>query len=104
MFGETVNTDGSSCCECGHTLDAAAGVAHGHKPSAGDFTLCGYCASLNVFADGTTLRKPTDDEIFEAAADSTIQRLRRIILRAQKQANEEGQTRQDPQDGAQRAS
>lgn len=67
----------SKCCECGHQMDACSGPC---EPSPGDLTLCINCGSLNVFADDLTLRYPTDDEFFAAAADSDLQRMRRAIL------------------------
>lgn len=67
----------SACCECGHRMDACSGPT---LPSEGDLTLCIACACLNVFDADLKLRRPTDDEIFEAAKDSDLQTLRRAIL------------------------
>lgn len=73
----------SPCCECGHVLDRVSGP---DQPVPGDFTLCIRCTSLNVFAENMLFRRPTDDEIFNAAASSEVQAVRRIILRSQKAA------------------
>ena len=67
----------SACCECGHQMDACSGA---RQPSEGDYTLCIRCACLNIFTADLTLRKPTDEEIFEAAKDSGLQSLRHTIL------------------------
>jgi len=76
------DTPETQCCECKANLDAAAGPC---KPEPGDFTLCAYCGSLNVFTDNLALRPPTDEELLEAAKDSEIQAMRRITLRAIKE-------------------
>jgi len=67
----------SACCECGHVMDACTGET---QPTEGDYTLCIECACLNIFDADLTLRRLTDDEIFEAAKDSHLQALRRAIL------------------------
>lgn len=67
----------SACCECGAETDAASGLG---RPSEGDFTLCAYCGGLNVFDAHLRLRSPNDEEIFAAAKDSHLQRLRREIV------------------------
>lgn len=67
----------STCCECGHDITHASGPV---RPSPGDFSLCIRCASLNVFAEDMTVRKPTFEEYCVAAADSDVQHMRRILL------------------------
>lgn len=71
----------SRYCECGKQLDACSGD---NRPSPGDATLCIDCGSLNFFGDDLRLRKPTDEEMLEAAADPGIQRLRRAIITGRK--------------------
>ena len=61
----------SSCCECGQQLDGAAGH---ERPSPGDYSMCVYCTSLNIFDDDLRLRRPTDEEYLIAAADPGFQR------------------------------
>ena len=68
----------STCCECGEVLRACSGPG---TPSPGDFSLCFGCGCLNVFGDDLALRRPTDEEIFMAAADRDLQTLRRGIER-----------------------
>ncbi|RPJ38760.1 MAG: hypothetical protein EHM35_03780 [Planctomycetaceae bacterium] len=79
-FDKTYRHPPSPCCECGKKLDSCNGP--GDPPQAGDFMLCLCCASLNVFADdGVWLRRPTDEEMLRAAADPTIQLMRRVALK-----------------------
>jgi NAD-dependent SIR2 family protein deacetylase len=66
----------SKCCECGHRMD---GVSGPRAPMNGDMTLCIYCGSLNIFDSELLLRPPTDEEIFEAAKSSEVQRAREVI-------------------------
>ncbi len=78
----TTRLPSSACCECGYQMDACSGHS---KPSPGDLSLCVRCGSLNFFDDDLRLRRPTDDELFEAAKDPTIQRMRRAIMRVQRE-------------------
>lgn len=76
-FDQTTEIPKSQCCECGYEPDRVSGPG---MPSPGDASLCIACGSLSIFADDLTMRAPTKDEMLQAAADSDIQRLRRIIL------------------------
>ena len=66
----------SMCCECG---DASNRVGGPGRPREGDFSLCIGCGSLNIFASDLSLRRPTTGEMLEAAGDSDLQHLRRLI-------------------------
>jgi hypothetical protein len=79
-FSMDVETPSSACCECGKRLNGAAGP---REPRPGDLLLCIGCGSLNVFGEDLRLRRPTDDEMFEAARTSSVQEVRRIILAMQ---------------------
>jgi hypothetical protein len=79
VLGQETRLEPSNCCECGKVLDACGGPS---RPEAGDYTMCMYCGSLNIFDEGLKLRGPTDDEIFTAAADPTFQFLRMVLERA----------------------
>lgn len=68
----------SHCCECGKKLDGCCGESV--RPSSGDMAICFYCASLNVFADDMTLRRPTDDEYIQSTKFHGLQELRKKIL------------------------
>lgn len=70
-------TPESHCCECGHTTDAASGPC---APKPGDLSLCIECGSLNAFAENLMLRKPTEEEYLDVAADANFQAARRAIL------------------------
>lgn len=74
-------TPNGTCCECGYKVNRASGP---DKPSPGDYSLCIKCGSLNIFAEGMTLRSPTLDEFLLAAKDSEVQHLRKVILDANK--------------------
>jgi len=78
QFAHTEKTLKSPCCECGEILGAATGP---RTPFEGDFALCIKCASLNIYCADLSLRRPNDDEIFEAAKNSELQALRRAILK-----------------------
>lgn len=70
----------SACCECGYVSDRAGGN-DGTAPKEGDAALCIKCGSLNFYGADLRQRRPTEAEMLEAASDPEIQRLRRIILR-----------------------
>ncbi|HKD76054.1 MAG TPA: hypothetical protein VKB76_11190 [Ktedonobacterales bacterium] len=50
-------------------------------PDAGDFSVCIGCASVLVFNDRFTVRKPTDAELAIALADKDVCRARQMIER-----------------------
>lgn len=67
------------CCECGKRLNAVCAPDGEGKPKDGDFTLCIYCASLNVFNSSGAIRRPTTDEMVEAATNDEVLDMRRHI-------------------------
>jgi len=73
----TTETPGLVCVECGYETTHTCGNG---RPGPGDFSLCIKCGSLSVFDAEMKFRRPTDDEIFAAAKDAGIQKLRRAIL------------------------
>lgn len=75
----------SQCCECGHKVDAASGPC---APEKGDFSLRVYCGCLNIFDDGLSLRKPSDDEMLKAAASREVQIMRAAIEKVSKAMKE----------------
>lgn len=72
-------TPTSQCCECGHAVDRAAGIGDS-TPVPGDYSLCIRCACLNIFDENLAVLAPTDDEMFAAAVDPGVQKLRSLIL------------------------
>jgi len=62
------------CPSCATPLDGATSVGHGHRPNAGDVTVCIYCGAILIFTARGGLRPPTPDERAELAADPTVQR------------------------------
>jgi hypothetical protein len=54
------------CQTCGHKLDAATDANGGdHAPTAGSFSVCGYCTAVTVFVEGLGglhRRPPTVEE------------------------------------------
>lgn len=66
----------SACTACGTLLDACDGPG---TPSEGDYTVCVYCASINVFDDGLKLRAPTQEEITQIQADERYPYIREAI-------------------------
>jgi hypothetical protein len=76
---------GTCCCECGVEM---AGVLGDGAPSPGAAALCSECGCMSIFSADLDFRHPTDEEIFEAAKDPTIQAARRLILEFIKQRKE----------------
>ena len=77
------------CPECGAKIDAASGVADGEGmlPSAGDISVCLYCAAVLIFelVPGDTafsLRRATLKEMSDAPA--IVMRTVKMILLIQK--------------------
>ncbi len=52
----------SPCGHCGKELDGASS-SDGVTAKPGDITVCIYCAGVNMFGDGMSLRAMTDDEV-----------------------------------------
>lgn len=64
-------------CKCGERLDAATYSGPGDAvPSAGDLTVCAYCAHVYTFSDGLNLSDAPPD----VWNDPEIARLRAAIL------------------------
>lgn len=59
-----VSAGGNRCRDCNALLDGATGVGNDVEPSAGDWSVCAYCACLSVFTgNGRELRAPTLAEL-----------------------------------------
>lgn len=67
------------CCHCGAAVNRASGPG---SPSVGDFSLCVYCAGLNIFAGEMGFRLPTEQEQASAEKDATFLMVRGKIQRA----------------------
>lgn len=68
------------CPFCGAVLDAASGVRSTHDgPTAGDITVCAYCATILVFDDALDLRLPTASESAGFASDPDLIRAVKAI-------------------------
>jgi hypothetical protein len=80
MKTEAVIVPNGNCCECGRESNCAAPAAPNEPvPEPGDFSLCFYCTSLNVFGDDMVLRAPTEEEVIRAASDPEVQKARRFL-------------------------
>jgi hypothetical protein len=65
------------CPWCSEEITAATDPKNSsNSPASGDATLCMYCGEWCVFDTDLMLRKPTDAEFEELAADETCRRLR----------------------------
>jgi hypothetical protein len=73
-----------ACPWCSKELDAATGVTGEGSPDMGDATLCINCGEWCIFDSDLTLRKPTDDEFVELAADKDCRRVRKAWELTQK--------------------
>jgi hypothetical protein len=70
-----------ACLSCGAANDAATGI-NAYVPSAGDVSICLYCAALAVFTgEGLAIRAATPAELEEIQADAGVTRARFAILR-----------------------
>lgn len=65
----------TTCAWCGHVNSHATAVNGEDKPEPGNLSLCIECGEWSVFTE-TALRKPTDDEFVEIAADPDARRAR----------------------------
>lgn len=63
------------CPVCHHKLDAAsnAGPDDDTPPGPGDFTVCINCASVLVFSDDMTLRRPEAEDMIGLPMEVTLQ-------------------------------
>jgi hypothetical protein len=63
----------SACLACGKILDAASCIDDtGHAPGPGDITICFSCGHVMAFADDTSLRELTSDEMYTVAGNPVI--------------------------------
>jgi hypothetical protein len=73
MIGKTRRVPMTACTSCGHPVDAATPVGSvDAAPSPGDATVCFHCGHVMIYADGLSLRDPTDAEMHELAGDPRI--------------------------------
>jgi len=86
FLGNGHNIAKSICPVCKEELDGATQVDGSDLPSAGDVSICIYCANIAVFCDDLTLREPTSEEavIFEndpalADAQKTIREVLALL-------------------------
>lgn len=61
---DAVFTPVNQCVRCKRKLDAVTGL-QSKVPKEGDFSVCGYCGQLMVFAADQKLRAATDLEMSE---------------------------------------
>lgn len=68
------------CAHCLHPIDRHADTEGDAKPRGGDFSVCFYCARINVLEDdGRALRKPTPSELEEFERDPRVQRAVAVV-------------------------
>ncbi len=68
----------SICPNCKCVLDGAASLMGAHTPSEGDFSVCAYCTSINIFGPKLQLRVATKEEL-----ENVSEGLRLTLTRAQ---------------------
>lgn len=61
----------SNCPNCGHTLDASAGL-DGVLPEPGDITVCVYCGHICAYDDDLRLRDLNEQEAYDVAGDPGV--------------------------------
>ena len=77
-----MRTQATTCPHCDELLDAVTPVTGLAVPSAGDFSVCAYCAGVLIFADDQgTLRTPTSLEAHEALRDPIIRAMIGRVVR-----------------------
>jgi hypothetical protein len=74
-----------TCPHCGSPIDQASGLVDKNarnelKPKPGDISLCIICAGLSRYTETMTLRKLTEIEAVDCAADPRVVRARDAIL------------------------
>ena len=79
----------STCLSCSKVLSGTAMVNGDARPDSGDITVCIYCGHIMVFADGLTLRNPTDAEMIEIAGDERILGIQRLRALTETSAEDE---------------
>ena len=80
----STRTAPTACPACGHRITAASHIDGNMTPKPGDLTVCLYCATLLVFADGLSLRNLTDAEMIEAAGNKELLATMRFVNEFQK--------------------
>jgi hypothetical protein len=75
------------CPHCGYPLNSATSTPSSDwdVPEPGDLSLCISCDEWLVFDTGTTLRKPTEDELVEIGLDAECRHMRAIWLKFKEQ-------------------
>ena len=64
-------TNDFPCPHCYTMMGSAAGARPQDKPTDGQWTICGECASICIYVindDGVSMRKPTEKDISDAMA------------------------------------
>lgn len=70
---DTTEIPPQHCPNCGELFEYASALDHTNLPKPGCLVVCGYCASVGVFADDLSIRVPTAEEMVEFAADPELQ-------------------------------
>ena len=66
------------CLGCGAVNDRTTETTGGgHKPVAGDATICVSCGQVSIFNEDLSLRPPTKDEEEALATNENYQRVRK---------------------------
>ena len=68
------------CPKCGSDLDGWSEVGHGQKPSAGDVSVCSYCAEVLIYTATLGLRRPTEAEYIDCMTDKDVQTIVAAVL------------------------
>jgi hypothetical protein len=65
----SVRVPKTECPKCKQPLDGATSMERDYGPKTGDVSLCYYCATLLIYDDDLTQRKPTPEELKEIGKD-----------------------------------
>lgn len=69
-----------TCPHCGAVMDGQAQIDGDSTPDEGSVAICIYCTNISVFGEGgASLRRPTEEEQVEFAANERLQYLRFAI-------------------------
>jgi len=79
-YQKDYNIPDNNCPYCGHYVDQAMQENNLCAPGPGDICICIRCSEVAVFDDTLRLRKPTQAEAKEIAADPYIKSQQKIII------------------------
>lgn len=71
----------SSCRNCLASLNDATGLDH-RSPTPGSISVCWFCATVAIYADDLTLRRPNDEELEQLLRNRAVVAAILVVLEA----------------------